>query len=75
MLSKKNIDRMFIRQELSKDQKRRAEEIEKKAHELALFIKDNCGRPNKTMDEAILHLKQATMLARCCIAQEDREDY
>ena len=75
MLSKKHIDRMFIRQELTEKQIARAEEIEKKAHELALLIQKNCGRPNKTMEEAILHLKKAAMLARCAIAQEDREDY
>jgi hypothetical protein len=75
MLTKKHIDKMFIRQKLSETQSIRAEAIEEKAHELALFIQQNCGHPNKTMEEAILHLKQAAMLARCCIAQEDREDY
>jgi hypothetical protein len=75
MLSKENIDRMFLRKKLSSDQIRRSEEIEKKAHELALLVKENCGRPNKTMEEAILYIKKAAMLSRCSIAQEDREDY
>jgi hypothetical protein len=75
MLTKKHIDKMFIRQEMSPDQIRRAEEIESKAHELALLIQSNCGHPNKIMEEAMLSLKKSIMLARCCIAQEDREDY
>jgi hypothetical protein len=75
MLTKIHIDKMFIRQELSKEQSIRADEIESKAHELALLIQKNCGRPNNMMEEAILHLKQSAMLARCCIAQEDRHDY
>jgi hypothetical protein len=75
MLTKIHIDKMFIRQELTDEQARRADEIEQKAHELALLIQKNCGRPNNMMEESILHLKQAAMLARCCIAQEDRHDY
>lgn len=75
MLTKLHIDKMFIRQELTDDQAKRAEDIEAKAHELALLIQKNCGRPNSIMEESILYLKQAAMLARCCIAQEDRERY
>lgn len=69
MLSKKQIDRMFLRQNLTEEQTKRAKEIEQKAHELALLIQNNCGRPNKTMEEAILYVKQSSMLARCCIAK------
>jgi hypothetical protein len=75
MLTKKHIHKMFIRQEMSDEQNKKAEAIEAQAHQLALLIKDCCKHPNKIMEEAILHLKQAAMLARCCIAQEDREDY
>lgn len=75
MLTKIHIDKMFIRQELTEDQIKRADEIEAKAHELALLIQKNCGRPNNVMEESILYIKQAAMLARCCIAQEDRKNY
>ena len=66
---------MFIRQELDRSQDERALEIEKKAHELALLIQKSI-RPNKTVEEAIIHVKTAAMLARVAIATEHKnEDY
>lgn len=75
MLSKKHIDKMFIRQELTKEQAHRADEIEKAAHELALLIQDNVKVVNSTVEEAILQVKKAAMLARVAIATEDKNPY
>ena len=72
MLTKKQIDKMFIRQELTEDQEQRAEEIERAAHALAILIKENVNILNCTVEEAILHAKKAAMLARVAIAAEDR---
>ena len=66
---------MFIRQKLSEEQKKRAEEIESKAHELALLIQKNTNGVTKTMEQAIMRAKEAAMIARVAIATEDREDY
>ena len=74
MLSKKHVDKMFIRKELSEEQEKLAAEIEKKAHELAVYILKEL-RVNNTVEEAILHLKKASMLCRMRIATSDRVDY
>lgn len=74
MITKKHIDRMFIRQELDKDQERRAKDIEEKAHELALLIQKNI-RPSKTVMEALIQVKTAAMLARVAIATENEDSY
>jgi hypothetical protein len=74
MLSKKHIDKMFIRKELSERDEKVASEIEKRAHELALYILNEL-QVNNTVEEAILHLKKASMLCRMRIATQDREDY
>ncbi|MDB4330465.1 hypothetical protein N9948_01955 [bacterium] len=75
MLSKKHIDRMFIRQELTEDQARRADEIDKAAHEFALLIRNNIPLVNTTVEEALLEVKKAAMLARVAIATEDKDVY
>ena len=72
MITKNHIDKMFIRQELDKGQDARALEIEKKAHELALLIQQTI-RTNKTVEEAIIHVKTAAMLARVAIATENKD--
>ena len=74
MITKKHIDRMFIRQELDKEQARRADEIDRKAHELALLIQKSI-RPNKTVEEALIQVKTAAMLARVAIATENKDSY
>jgi hypothetical protein len=75
MLSKKHIDKMFIRQELTDEQAQRADEIEAKAHELALLIQKNVKVVSNTVEEAILEAKKAAMLARVAIATEDKNPY
>lgn len=73
MISEKQIDKLFIRQKLSKGAEEKARLIEESAHQLALLIHRET-RPCKATEEAIMALKTAVMHARLAIATLDVND-
>lgn len=74
MITYRRLEKMFVRQELSEGKGQISDEVEKKCYELARFILDNV-RPNNALEEAMLHLKKASMMTRVAIAMEDDDTF